>query len=74
MSRPRIGQDTAAIWATVYTWNIVPAALLQRGPPPSSCNEPAIALYRRCGSRAIGATRPNARTSTLIEGEMLLDL
>ena len=20
MSRPRIGQDTAAIWATVYTW------------------------------------------------------
>jgi GNAT superfamily N-acetyltransferase len=34
----------------------------------------AIALYRRCGFRATGASRPNAHTSTLVECEMLLDL
>jgi GNAT superfamily N-acetyltransferase len=37
-------------------------------------NESAIALYRRCGFRVTGATRPNAHTSTLVECEMLLDL
>jgi GNAT superfamily N-acetyltransferase len=40
----------------------------------TSGNEPAIALYRRCGFRVTGATRPNAHTSTLLEYEMLLDL
>ena len=37
-------------------------------------NEPAVALYRRCGFRVTGATRPHAHTSTLVECEMLLDL
>ena len=37
-------------------------------------NEPAVALYRRCGFRVTGATRPNAHTCALIECEMLLDL
>jgi GNAT superfamily N-acetyltransferase len=40
----------------------------------TSGNEPAVALYRRCGFRVTGATRPNAHTSTLVECEMLLDL
>jgi len=37
-------------------------------------NEPALALYRRHGFRATGATRPNAHTPELIESEMLLEL
>ena len=40
----------------------------------TSNNEPAIALYRRCGFRVTGATRPNAHTSVLVECEMLLEL
>jgi GNAT superfamily N-acetyltransferase len=40
----------------------------------TSGNEPAIALYLRCGFRVTGATRPNAHTPTLVECEMLLDL
>jgi GNAT superfamily N-acetyltransferase len=37
-------------------------------------NEPAVALYRRCGFRATGLTRPHAHTSALVECEMSLDL
>ena len=40
----------------------------------TSGNEPAVALYRRCGFRVTGATRPHAHTSSLVECEMLLDL
>jgi GNAT superfamily N-acetyltransferase len=36
----------------------------------TSGNEPAIALYRRCGFEPTGATRPNAHTPTLVEFEM----
>ena len=36
----------------------------------TSSNEPAIALYRKCGFQLTGATRPNAHTSTLVELEM----
>ena len=37
-------------------------------------NEPALALYRRAGFRATGATRPNAHTPDLVESEMSLEL
>jgi len=37
-------------------------------------NEPALALYRRQGFRATGATRPNAHTPDLVESEMQLEL
>jgi GNAT superfamily N-acetyltransferase len=40
----------------------------------TSGNEPAVALYRRCGFQATGATRPNAHTSTLVEFEMTRNL
>ena len=37
-------------------------------------NEPAHALYRRCGFHLTGATRPNAHTPTLAEQEMARNL
>ncbi|HZT48743.1 MAG TPA: GNAT family N-acetyltransferase [Hyphomicrobiaceae bacterium] len=40
----------------------------------TSGNEPAEALYRRCGFRATGVTRPLAHTPTLVEREMVRDL
>jgi len=40
----------------------------------TSGNASALALYRRCGFRATGATRPNAHTPGLIECELALDL
>ena len=40
----------------------------------TSGNEPAMALYRRCGFRVTGATRPHSHTPTLVECEMVLDL
>jgi GNAT superfamily N-acetyltransferase len=40
----------------------------------TSGNDPAIALYSRCGFQATGATRPNAHTSTLVEFEMTRNL
>jgi GNAT superfamily N-acetyltransferase len=40
----------------------------------ASGNAPALALYRRCGFRATGATRPSAHTPGLMECELALDL
>jgi len=40
----------------------------------TSGNAPALALYRRCGFRATGATRPSAHTPELLECELALDL
>jgi len=40
----------------------------------TSGNEPAVALYRRCGFEPTGTTRPNAHTSTLVEFEMTRNL
>jgi GNAT superfamily N-acetyltransferase len=40
----------------------------------TSSNEPALALYRRCGFRPTGETKPNAHTPTLPELQMVLDL
>jgi GNAT superfamily N-acetyltransferase len=40
----------------------------------TSGNAPALALYRRCGFRATGATRPNAHTPGLVECELAVDL
>lgn len=37
-------------------------------------NDPAIALYRRCGFRMTGTTQPLGHTPTLTEHEMGLDL
>ena len=39
-----------------------------------SSNEPAIALYRKCGFRPTGETKPLARTPTLAELRMVRDL
>lgn len=40
----------------------------------TSGNAPALSLYRRCGFRATGATRPSAHTPELMECELALDL
>ncbi len=40
----------------------------------TSGNEPAEALYRRCGFRPTGVTRPLAHTPALVEREMERDL
>jgi GNAT superfamily N-acetyltransferase len=40
----------------------------------TSGNEPAIALYQRCGFRPTGVTRPLAHTSALAEREMIRNL
>jgi len=40
----------------------------------TSGNEPAAALYRRCGFQSPGATRPSARTPALLELEMVRNL
>jgi GNAT superfamily N-acetyltransferase len=40
----------------------------------TSSNEAAIALYRRCGFRPTGLTRPVGHTPILIEDEMVRDL
>jgi GNAT superfamily N-acetyltransferase len=40
----------------------------------TSGNDPAVALYRRCGFRATGAARPLAHTPTVNECEMTRDL
>jgi GNAT superfamily N-acetyltransferase len=40
----------------------------------TSGNAPALALYRRCGFRATGATRPSAHTPDLMECELTLNL
>jgi GNAT superfamily N-acetyltransferase len=40
----------------------------------TSCNEAAIALYRRCGFRPTGATRSVVHTPTHTQGEMVRDL
>lgn len=40
----------------------------------TSGNAPAFALYRRCGFRATGGTRPSAHTPDLVECELALDL
>jgi GNAT superfamily N-acetyltransferase len=40
----------------------------------TSGNAPALELYRRCGFRATGATRPSAHTPDLMECELALDL
>jgi GNAT superfamily N-acetyltransferase len=40
----------------------------------TASNDPAVALYRRCGFRPTGATRPLAHTPTLTEREMIRDL
>lgn len=40
----------------------------------ASGNAPALALYRRRGFRATGATRPSAHTPDLMECELALDL
>jgi GNAT superfamily N-acetyltransferase len=40
----------------------------------TSSNEPAIALYRKCGFRPTGETKPLAHTPTLAELRMVRDL
>jgi GNAT superfamily N-acetyltransferase len=40
----------------------------------TSGNDPAVALYRRCGFRPTGVTRPLAHTPSLAECEMIRDL
>jgi GNAT superfamily N-acetyltransferase len=40
----------------------------------TSGNDPAVALYQRCGFRPTGATRPLPHTPTLAECEMIQDL
>jgi GNAT superfamily N-acetyltransferase len=40
----------------------------------TSGNNPAVALYRRCGFRFTGKTRPVAHTPALAEHEMVRDL
>ncbi len=40
----------------------------------TSSNEPAIALYRRCGFRPTGKTRPVAHTPSIAEIQMVRDL
>jgi GNAT superfamily N-acetyltransferase len=40
----------------------------------TATNEPAHALYRRCGFHLTGATKPNAHTPTLAELEMARNL
>jgi GNAT superfamily N-acetyltransferase len=40
----------------------------------TSGNDPAIALYHRCGFRPTGTTRPLRHTRTLTEREMVRDL
>jgi GNAT superfamily N-acetyltransferase len=40
----------------------------------TSGNDPAVALYQRCGFRATGVTRPLAHTPSLAECEMIQDL
>jgi GNAT superfamily N-acetyltransferase len=40
----------------------------------TSGNDPAVALYQRCGFRPTGTTRPLAHTPTLAEREMVREL
>ena len=40
----------------------------------TSGNDPAVALYQRCGFRPTGVTRPLAHTPSLAECEMIRDL
>ena len=40
----------------------------------TSGNDPAVALYQRCGFRSTGVTRPLAHTPSLAECEMIRDL
>jgi GNAT superfamily N-acetyltransferase len=40
----------------------------------TSGNAPALGLYRRCGFRATGATRPSAHAPDLVECELARDL
>jgi GNAT superfamily N-acetyltransferase len=40
----------------------------------TSSNEPAIALYRRCGFRPTSKTRPVAHTPSIAELQMVRDL
>jgi len=59
--------DNVIAWARARGW----ARLLVW---ITSSNAPALGLYRRCGFRATGATRPSAHTPDLMECELALDL
>jgi GNAT superfamily N-acetyltransferase len=59
--------DKVIAWASARGW----ARLLVW---ITSGNAPALALYRRCGFRITGSTRPSAHTPDLIECELVLDL
>jgi ribosomal-protein-alanine N-acetyltransferase len=48
-------------WARLFVWI-------------TAGNAPALALYRRCGFQATGATRPSAHTPDLMECQLALDL